>query len=87
LSSVSGYFPSNTLLVTAVLSLVERKPLMNVWRQCYLSSFPYYLIGASIAGPVVLCARSMGLAVPLLVLPLMLMVHVFCRAYVARVAS
>ena len=81
------YFTSNTLLVSAVLSLVESKPFMNVWRQCYLWSFPYYLIGASIAGLVVLCANSMGLAVPLLVLPLMLMVHVFYRAYVARVAS
>ena len=81
------YFTSNTLLVSAVLSLVESKPLMSVWKQCYLWSFPYYLIGASIAGLVVLCANSMGLAVPLLVLPLMLMVHVFYRAYVARVAS
>ena len=81
------YFTSNTLLVSAVLSLVESKPLMSVWKQCYLWSFPYYLIGASIAGLVVLCVNSMGLAVPLLVLPLMLMVHVFYRAYVARVAS
>jgi len=54
------YFTSNTPLVSGVLALVETKPLLSVWKQCYLWSFPYYLIGASIAGLVVLCANTMG---------------------------
>ena len=79
------YFTSNTLLVSGVLALVDTKPLLSVWKQCYLWSFPYYLIGASIAGLVVLCANTMGAAVPLLIVPLMLMVHIFYRTCVAHV--
>src|SRR5215468_5902108 len=43
------YFTCNTLLVSGVLSLVEDRALIEVWRQCYLWSFPYYLVGAFIA--------------------------------------
>jgi hypothetical protein len=80
------YFTSNTLLVSGVLSLIDSKPLLHVWKQCYLWSFPYYLVGAAIAGLIVLCATAMGWAIPLLILPLMFMVHIFYRTYVARVA-
>ena len=78
------YFTSNTLLVSGVLSLVESRRLLDVWKQCYLWSFPYYLVGAIIAGLVVACGHTMGWAMPLMILPLMLMVHLFYRTCVHR---
>ena len=81
------YFTINTLLVSGVLSLVEGKPLLDVWKQCYLWSFQYYLVGAVIAGLMVVSGQTMGWATPLLILPLMFMVYTFYRACVQRLAG
>ena len=78
------FFTTNTLLVSGVLSLVEQKPLMHVWRQCYFWSLPYYLVGAIIAGMFVVSSRSIGWQMSLFVLPLMYMVFVFYRSCIQR---
>jgi membrane protein YdbS with pleckstrin-like domain len=57
---------------------------MQVWKQCYLYSFPYYLVGAVIAGLVVVCGQSMGWAVAMLILPVMYMVYTFYRICLDR---
>jgi hypothetical protein len=66
---------------------VESKPLLDVWRQCYLWSFPYYLVGAAIAAAIVFCGRTEGWAVPLLIMPLMWMVFIFYRTCTERLAQ
>ena len=76
------YFTTNTFLVAGVLSLVDAKPLMQVWRQCYLWSFPYYLAGAAIAGLVVTTGQTVGWAMSLLILPIMYLVYVFYGMFV-----
>jgi hypothetical protein len=81
------YFMTNTLLISGVVSLVESKPLLTVWKQCYLWSFPYYLAGAVIAGLMVVSGQSMGWAMPLLMLPMMLMIYTFYRAFVQRIEA
>ncbi len=78
------FFVANTGLVAGVLSLVEHKPLSQVWPQCYAWSFPYYLVGAAIAGLVCASTRSAGWAAALLVLPLMYLTYVCYRLCVHR---
>ena len=48
LSSLT-YFVLNTTGVAGVVALTERKSLIATWRNCYFWSFPFYLLGASIA--------------------------------------
>ena len=43
------YFVMNTTGVAAVVALTERKSIVSTWRGCYFWSFPFYLLGASIA--------------------------------------
>jgi hypothetical protein len=81
------YFLSNTLLISGVLCLIERKPLKKIWQQCYLWTFPYYLVGSAIAGLVTVSSRAVGWEASLLMLPLMYLVYVFYRLYLARVAD
>jgi hypothetical protein len=81
------YFAADTLLISGVLSLVQNKSLFAVWQQCYLWSFPYYLVGAAIAALTVETDRSLGWAMSLLILPLMYLVYVFYRICVGRFAS
>lgn len=80
------FFLSNTLLISGVLCLIEGKPLKNIWQQCYLWSFPYYLVGSAIAGIVTVSSRTIGWEPSLLVLPLMYLVYTFYRLYLERVA-
>jgi len=43
------YFVLNTTGVACVVALTERKSVIDTWRNCYFWSFPFYLVGASIA--------------------------------------
>jgi hypothetical protein len=80
------FFVSNTLLISIVLCLTEGKPLKKIWQQCYLWSFPYYLVGSAIAGLVTVSSRAVGWEASLLVLPVMYLVYLFYRMYLDRVA-
>jgi hypothetical protein len=44
------YLPLNTALVSAVIGLVERRPILQVARMCYEYVFPYFTGGILFAG-------------------------------------
>ena len=46
------YFIFNAGCVGVVISFGEGKPLRQILVDCYLWSFPYYLVGASIAAAI-----------------------------------
>ena len=80
------FFLTNTGLVTTVISLVEERPFRKVWQQCHAWAFPYYLVGAAIAGLVVASGRSAGWKPALLVLPMMYLVYLYYRLYLENAA-
>jgi len=77
--AVCAYFVLNTGMISLVLSLVEKQALGQVWRQCYLWSFPYYLAGAAIASAIVFSGRTVGWKPALLMLPVMYMIFSYYR--------
>lgn len=83
-SAACIYFLTNAALICLVLSLVEGRAFHNVWRQCYLWTFPYYLVGATIASLFCLSTRFAGWKHPLLVLPVMYLVYWYYRFYLAQ---
>ena len=85
--AVCAYFVANTGMVSLVLSLIEEKPVAKVWRQCYLWSFPYYLVGAAIAGGIIFSSGTVGWKPSLLMLPLMYLVYSFYRMYLLHQAE
>jgi hypothetical protein len=85
--AVCAYFVMNTCMISLVLSLTGDKPFSEVWRQCYLWSFPYYLVGASIAGAIVFSNRTVGWKPSLLMLPMMYMVYSYYRLYLLQIAD
>src|SRR5260370_5344192 len=44
------YVVLNTGLVSLVISLAEGRPLREIWSSCYEWTFPYFLVGAAMAG-------------------------------------
>jgi hypothetical protein len=78
------YFLLNTALVTTVVSMVEQRPIQSVWRQCYLWTLPYYLVGAAVSAVVVMTSRTVGWKPSLLILPLMYLVYSYYRLYLVN---
>ncbi len=86
-SAACIYYVANAGLVSLVLSLVTERPFYQVWHQCYLWTFPYYLVGAGIAGLVSVSGSIVGWKPALFVLPIMYLVYWYYRIYVAQQAA
>ena len=80
----STYFALNTMSVSAVIAISEKRNPVRVWRECYLWSFPYYLLGAVIAGGVSITNRKLGWQVAILVLPIVYWIYRSYRTYLDR---
>ncbi len=83
----SVYVVLNTGLVSLVISLAEGRSLRDLWSSCYEWTFPYFLVGAAVAG--LASAASYGanganFGVALLVIPAMYFVYVYYRMHIVR---
>jgi diguanylate cyclase (GGDEF)-like protein/putative nucleotidyltransferase with HDIG domain len=81
------YFVLNTLPIATIIWLTEKRNLQQVWRNCYVWSFPYYLAGAGIAGLVSLINRQFSWQTSLLAFPAMFVIHRSYRLYLSRLES
>ena len=84
ISAACAYFLSNTIPVATVISFTEGKPFHKVWSECYFWSFPYYLVGAAIAGLVTAVNPYVGWEMSWLVLPIMYWIYRSYRLYLGR---
>ena len=84
IAAASVFFLTNTLLVSGVVSLTEKKTVRQIWSECYFWSFPYYLVGAAIAALVSALNRFVGWQTSLLVFPVMYWVYRSYRLYLGR---
>jgi diguanylate cyclase (GGDEF)-like protein/putative nucleotidyltransferase with HDIG domain len=78
------YFVSNTLPVAGIISLTEGQSFKKIWQECYFWSFPYYLVGAAIAGLVSMVNRTVGWQPSLLVVPVVYWIFRSYRLYLGR---
>ncbi|MGA9506810.1 MAG: diguanylate cyclase [Terriglobales bacterium] len=82
--AASIYFVANTLPVAAVISLTERRPLRKIWAECYFWSFPYYLVGAGVAGIFSWLHRFTDWETSLLTLPVVYLIYRSYRLYLGK---
>jgi hypothetical protein len=78
------YVVFNTGLVSLVISLTEERPLRDLWSSCYEWTFPYFLVGAAVAGVASAEGHGTNWGVTLLVLPAMYFVYVYYRMHIFR---
>jgi hypothetical protein len=78
------YVVLNTCLVSLVISLAEGRSLRQIWPQCYEWTFPYFVVGAAIAGLASAAGQGTNLGVTLLVVPAMYFVYVYYRMHIIR---
>jgi diguanylate cyclase (GGDEF)-like protein/putative nucleotidyltransferase with HDIG domain len=78
------YFVANTVPVAAVISLTERKSLRKIWAGCYFWSFPYYLVGAGVAGMMSWLHSFTDWQTSLLILPVVYLIYRSYRLYLGK---
>ena len=84
LVSSIAYFLFNTWPVATVVALSERKSPLAKWTETYAWTFPYYLIGAAIAGVILLLNRMAGWELSVLVMPAMYAIYYSYRLYIGK---
>ncbi len=79
-----AYVVLNTGLVSLIISSAEGRPLRELWSSCYEWTFPYFLVGAAVAGLASAASLGTGLGVTMLVVPVMYFVYVYYRMHIVR---
>jgi diguanylate cyclase (GGDEF)-like protein/putative nucleotidyltransferase with HDIG domain len=82
--TASTYFLFNTVPVATVIALTENKSLNKIWSECYFWSFPYYLVGAGIAGLMSWLNGLVDWQTSLLVLPVIYLIYRSYRLYLGK---
>src|SRR6266496_662259 len=78
------YFIANAGSIATVISLAERRPLTRILVDCYLWSFPYYLVGAGIAGAVAWFNEKFNWETSLLLVPAVYLIYRSYRLYLGK---
>ena len=79
-----AFFVGNTLTVAVVIALTESKSVVETWRSCYFWSFPYYIVGACLAGLFSSLTSLLGWQISILFMPVMYLIYRSYRLYLDR---
>ena len=81
------YFVANTLPVASIIALTEGKSMRKIWSECYFWSFPYYLVGAGVAGMMTWVHTFADWQTSLLTLPVIYLIYRSYRLYLAKLSD
>jgi len=73
--AASVYFVANTGSIATVISFTEGKSLKSILVECYFWSFPYYLVGAGIAGAIGWFDEAFNWETSLLIVPVIYLIY------------
>ncbi len=79
-----AYYVLNTVPIAEIISLSEGKRFVETWHSCYFWSFPFYLVGASIAWVVSLFTKQMHWQGSIVLLPVIYLIYRSYQLYLAR---
>jgi diguanylate cyclase (GGDEF)-like protein/putative nucleotidyltransferase with HDIG domain len=82
--SATVYFIANAGSIATVISLTERRPLKRILVDCYFWSFPYYLVGAGIAGMITWFNETFNWETSLLLVPAVYVIYRSYRLYLSK---
>jgi putative nucleotidyltransferase with HDIG domain len=87
LAAAITHFACNTAAMSTIIGLTEDKPIPKVWTESYLWSFPYYMVGAAIAGMISFLNRHIGWQASLLILPPIYLMYRSYRLYLGKLET
>src|SRR5713226_9490028 len=86
-AAATTYFAFNTISVSGIIAMTEARNPVHVWKECYLWSFPYYLLGALIACGVSAINRLVGWQFGLLAFPIVYWIYRSYRTCLSRLEA
>jgi putative nucleotidyltransferase with HDIG domain len=87
LAAAITHFLCNTVAMSIIIGLTEEKPIRKVWTEIYLWTFPYYMVGAAIAGFVGFVSGQVGWQASLLVLPPIYLMYRSSQLYLGKLEA
>jgi diguanylate cyclase (GGDEF)-like protein/putative nucleotidyltransferase with HDIG domain len=81
------YFVFNTTGIAVVVALTEQRALIGTWWECYFWSFPFYLVGASIAWVATTVDHTGRWHSASLLVPVVFVIHRAYRMYVRHLSD
>jgi diguanylate cyclase (GGDEF)-like protein/putative nucleotidyltransferase with HDIG domain len=78
------YYLLNTIPVSAAISLADGKRFGETWHACYFWSFPFYIMGASVAWIISLFTSQMHWQSSIVLLPVIYLIYRSYQLYLAR---
>ncbi len=87
LAAAITHFVFNTIAMSIIIGLTEEKPIRKVWTEIYLWTFPYYMVGAAIAGFVSFIGGRIGWQAALLVLAPIYVMYRSSRLYLGKLEA
>jgi putative nucleotidyltransferase with HDIG domain len=84
LAAAITHFIFSTAAMSTIIGLTEDKPISKVCTESYLWLFPYYLVGAAVAGLISFLNRHIGWQASLLVLPPIYLMYRSYRLYLGK---
>jgi diguanylate cyclase (GGDEF)-like protein/putative nucleotidyltransferase with HDIG domain len=82
--AASVYFIANAGSIATLISLSEGRPLHKILVDCYFWSFPYYLVGAGIAGTIAWLNQTFNWETSLLMVPAVYLIYRSYRLYLGK---
>jgi hypothetical protein len=73
--AASVYFLANAGSIATMISMTERRPLGKLLVDCYFWSFPYYLVGAGVAGAIAWLDHVFNWESSLLMVPVVYLIY------------
>ena len=80
-------FIANSFPVACVIALSEGKSLKRVWHETYFWSFPYYLVGAGLAGGISALSHRLGWEVAIVTAPVIYIIYRSYKLYLGRLEN
>jgi diguanylate cyclase (GGDEF)-like protein/putative nucleotidyltransferase with HDIG domain len=87
MAASATYFLANTIAMSIVISLTEQKKTLQVWRECYVWSFPYYLVGAAIAAALGQLNSRFGWQTSIVAMPAVYAIYRSYRLYLGKLET
>jgi diguanylate cyclase (GGDEF)-like protein/putative nucleotidyltransferase with HDIG domain len=82
--AASVYFATSTLLISQATALRDKLSIKTIWQDVHLCSYPYYLVGATMASLLRITDRTINWAICLLALPVFYLLLRSYRVHVDR---
>jgi diguanylate cyclase (GGDEF)-like protein/putative nucleotidyltransferase with HDIG domain len=84
LAAGGTYFLANSIPVSAILALVSKGSMINIWKETHFWGLPYNMAGAAVVGAMHYCNHFVGWQNSLLIVPVMYGIYRSFHLYLDR---